>query len=77
MQDEREPVRDCVAERYQLVRPINLTTVDGTFAIEASAFKTHYAGLGVANNAVRIVARNSSPEFKGGEFHNHAELDRR
>jgi hypothetical protein len=29
-------------------RPINLTTVDGTFAIEASAFKTYYAGIGVA-----------------------------
>ncbi|MBW2480727.1 MAG: hypothetical protein JRF38_12115 [Deltaproteobacteria bacterium] len=28
-------------------RPINLTTVDGTFAIEASAFKTYFAGLGV------------------------------
>jgi len=29
-------------------RPINLTTIDGTFAIEASAFKTYFAGLGVA-----------------------------
>lgn len=28
-------------------RPINLTTIDGTFAIEASAFKTYFAGLGV------------------------------
>ncbi|MCL4879221.1 MAG: hypothetical protein KJ064_21370 [Anaerolineae bacterium] len=29
-------------------RPINLTTIDGTFAIEASAFKTYFAGIGVA-----------------------------
>jgi hypothetical protein len=29
-------------------RPINLTTVDGTFALEANAFKTYFAGLGVA-----------------------------
>jgi hypothetical protein len=29
-------------------RPINLATVDGTFAISASAFKTYFAGLGVA-----------------------------
>lgn len=29
-------------------RPINLTVIDGTFAIEASAFKTYFAGLGVA-----------------------------
>ena len=29
-------------------RPRNLTTIDGTFAIEASAFKTYFAGLGVA-----------------------------
>ena len=29
-------------------RPINLTVVDGTFAIEASGFKTYFAGLGVA-----------------------------
>lgn len=29
-------------------RPINLTAIDGTFAIEASAFKTYFAGLGVA-----------------------------
>jgi hypothetical protein len=28
-------------------RPINMTTVDGTFAIEASAFKTYFAGIGV------------------------------
>ncbi|MDX1412022.1 MAG: C2 family cysteine protease [Nitrospirales bacterium] len=28
-------------------RPINLTAVDGTFAIEASAFKTYFAGIGV------------------------------
>jgi hypothetical protein len=28
-------------------RPINLTAVDGTFAIEASAFKTYFAGMGV------------------------------
>ncbi len=27
-------------------RPISLTTIDGTFAIEASAFKTYFAGLG-------------------------------
>ncbi len=29
-------------------RPITLTTMDGTFAIEASTFKTYFAGLGVA-----------------------------
>ncbi|MDQ3941897.1 MAG: C2 family cysteine protease, partial [Actinomycetota bacterium] len=29
-------------------RPINLTTIDGTFAIEASSFKTYFAGIGVA-----------------------------
>jgi hypothetical protein len=29
-------------------RPITLTTVDGTFAIEAGTFKTYFAGLGVA-----------------------------
>jgi hypothetical protein len=29
-------------------RPITLATVDGTFAIEASTFKTCFAGLGVA-----------------------------
>lgn len=29
-------------------RPITLTTIDGTFAIEASAFKTYFAGIGVA-----------------------------
>jgi hypothetical protein len=29
-------------------RPINLTAIDGTFGIEASAFKTYFAGLGVA-----------------------------
>lgn len=28
-------------------RPIDLTAVDGTFAIEADAFKTYFAGLGV------------------------------
>ena len=28
-------------------RPINLTAVDGTFAIEASAFKTYFPGMGV------------------------------
>lgn len=28
-------------------RPINLATIDGTFAMEASAFKTHFAGVGV------------------------------
>jgi hypothetical protein len=28
-------------------RPINLTLTDGTFAIEASAFKKYYAGIGV------------------------------
>lgn len=28
-------------------RCINLTKIDGTFAIEASAFKTYYAGMGV------------------------------
>lgn len=28
-------------------RPINLATIDGTFAFEASAFKTYFAGLGV------------------------------
>ncbi|MDZ7268877.1 MAG: C2 family cysteine protease [candidate division KSB1 bacterium] len=28
-------------------RPINLTAIDGTFALEASAFKTYFAGLGV------------------------------
>ncbi len=28
-------------------RPINLATIDGTFAIEASAFKTYFAGIGV------------------------------
>ena len=29
-------------------RPITLTAIDGTFAIEASTFKTYFAGLGVA-----------------------------
>lgn len=29
-------------------RPISLAVVDGTFAMEASAFKTYFAGLGVA-----------------------------
>lgn len=29
-------------------RPINLADVDGTFAMEASAFKTYFAGIGVA-----------------------------
>lgn len=29
-------------------RPVNLATIDGTFAIEASAFKTYFAGMGVA-----------------------------
>ena len=29
-------------------RPINLAVVDGTFAVEASAFKQYWAGLGVA-----------------------------
>ena len=29
-------------------RPVNLATVDGTFAIEAWAFKQYYAGMGVA-----------------------------
>ena len=28
-------------------RPINLATIDGTFAMEANAFKTHFAGIGV------------------------------
>lgn len=28
-------------------RPINLATVDGVFALEANAFKTYFAGLGV------------------------------
>src|SRR5690606_2058329 len=28
-------------------RPVNLATIDGTFAIEASAFKTYFAGIGV------------------------------
>ncbi len=28
-------------------RPIDMTTPDGTFAIEASAFKTYFAGIGV------------------------------
>jgi Calpain family cysteine protease. len=28
-------------------RPINLAAVDGTFAMEASAFKTYFAGIGV------------------------------
>ena len=29
-------------------RPIALAAVDGTFGIEAGAFKTYFAGLGVA-----------------------------
>jgi WD40 repeat protein len=29
-------------------RPINLAAVDGTFGMEANAFKTYFAGLGVA-----------------------------
>jgi hypothetical protein len=29
-------------------RPINLAVVDGTFAIEAWAFRTYFAGMGVA-----------------------------
>ena len=29
-------------------RPISLAVVDGTFAVEASAFKQYWAGLGVA-----------------------------
>jgi hypothetical protein len=29
-------------------RPIDLTVIDGTFAVEASAFKQYWAGLGVA-----------------------------
>lgn len=40
---------DATVQFYDISwwRPINMTVVDGTFAIEASAFKTYFAGIGV------------------------------